>query len=107
LNLGALLCESGRCAEAVQLYENALPAVTASAPVHFNYAIALEDAGQLTAAAQAYARALELDPGLADAHYNLGRLHEQLRNPQAALRHFSAYRRLTREPPAQMDDEGA
>lgn len=107
LNLGALLCERGRCAEAVRLYENALPAVTASAPVHFNYAIALEDAGQLTAAAQAYARALELDSGLADAHYNLGRLHEQLRNPQAALRHFNAYRRLTREPSAQIDDEGA
>lgn len=107
LNLGALLCENGRCAEAVQLYEKALPAVSASAPVHFNHAIALEDAGQLTAAAQAYARALELDPGLADAHYNLGRLHEQLRNPQAALRHFSAYRRLTREPSAQIDDEDA
>jgi len=107
LNLGALLCDTRRCAEAVQLYEKALPTITASAPVHFNHAIALEDAGQLTAAAQAYARALELDPGLADAHYNLGRLHEQLQNPQAALRHFSAYRRLMREPQAPTGDEGA
>ncbi|WP_318646705.1 tetratricopeptide repeat protein [Variovorax sp. VRV01] len=107
LNLGALLCDSHRCAEAVQLYEQALPTLAASAPVQFNYAIALEDAGQLAAAAQAYARALELDPGLADAHYNLGRLHEQLEDPQAALRHFSAYRRLTREAPAPPGDEDA
>jgi tetratricopeptide (TPR) repeat protein len=107
LNLGALLCESSRCTEAIELYKNALSTASASgsAPVHFNYAIALEDAGQLTAAATSYARALELDPGLADAHYNLGRLYEQLQDPRTALRHFSAYRRLTRESPAPPGNE--
>ena len=107
--LEALVGEAHALADAEVLFvmdEKALPTVAASAAVHFNYAIALEDAGQLTAAAQAYARALELDPGLADAHYNLGRLHEQLEDPQAALRHFSAYRRLTRETPAPTGDEG-
>ena len=37
---------------------------------------------------------IALDPSLADAHYNLGRLREQLGDPRGALRHFSAYRRL-------------
>ena len=41
-----------------------------------------------------YEQSLVLDPTLADAHYNLGRLREQQGDPRGALRHFSAYRRL-------------
>ncbi len=65
--------------------------------LHFNRAIALEDLPDRDRdAQQAYQRSLELDPTLADAHYNLARLHEKLGHQQAALRHFSAYRRLQR-----------
>ena len=41
-------------------------------------------------------RSLALDPSLADAHYNLGRLRESFGDGRGALRHFAAYRRLSR-----------
>lgn len=95
LNLGAMLCESKRCDEAVDLYDRALEHCPDSALVHFNHAIALEDQGRLEAAVESYERSLQLDPTLADAHFNVGRLEEQLGDARGALRHYSAYRRLS------------
>ncbi|ALV06363.1 tetratricopeptide repeat protein [Roseateles depolymerans] len=94
VNLGALLCESHRCKEAVTLYDRALAHCGDTPLIHFNRATALEDTGRLHQAVQAYERALVLDPGLADAHYNLSVLMERLGQTQASLRHLSAYRRL-------------
>lgn len=94
VDLGAMLCEAGRCDEALTLYEQALRHCPDSALVHFNRAIALEDNGRLADALEAYRRCLTLDPGCADAHFNAARLHEQLGQAQQALRHYSAYRRL-------------
>jgi tetratricopeptide (TPR) repeat protein len=94
LNLGALLCEAGRCDEAVQLYEGALGLVGDEALVHFNLAVALEDLGRADAAIAAYEHALRLSDDCADAHYNLGLLLEKRGDGAAALRHFNAYRRL-------------
>lgn len=99
LNLGALLCDEGRCDEAVQLYDDALRNGAETALVHFNRAIALEDQGDDRAALVSYERCLALDPALADAHYNAARLHERLGHPQRALRHYSAYRRLAAPAP--------
>jgi tetratricopeptide (TPR) repeat protein len=98
LNLGALLCESRRCAEAVALYDEALRRRPDEALLHFNRAIALEDQGRTDEALVAYHASLRLAPDLADAHYNAARLHEQLGDAKQAVRHFSAYRRLL--PPA-------
>lgn len=95
INLSALLCGSGRAAEAAALCRDLLQARKAQAPLlHFNLAIALEDLGQPEAALEQYALCLRLDPTQADAHYNAARLHEQLGRRQEALRHYSAYRRL-------------
>ncbi|WP_436292733.1 MULTISPECIES: tetratricopeptide repeat protein [unclassified Variovorax] len=94
LNLGAMLCESERHAEAVALYDEALAHCPREALLHFNRAVALEDLGQLTDALQSYERCLELDPALGDAHFNAARLHDHLGHKQEAIRHFSAYRRL-------------
>lgn len=96
LNLGALLCESGRCEEAAHLYERALANGVNEALLHFNRAVALEDLNRPDEAAASYERALTLDPELADAHFNLAHLHERLGHFQVALRHFNAYRRLQR-----------
>ena len=41
-------------------------------------------------ARQAYEQALALDPGLADAHVNLGRLHHRGGDPARAERHYRA-----------------
>lgn len=94
VNLGAMLCETHRCREAVALYERALNHCGDTPLIHFNRATALEDTGDLLAAVQAYERALVLDPSLADAHFNLGVLMERLGHTQASLRHLNAYRRL-------------
>jgi len=96
VNLGALLCEAGRCAEAVALFDAAVASGSANALLHFNRAVALEDLGERTRAMQAYEAALDLDPTLADAHYNLGLLLEGAGDGQGALRHFSAFRRLSK-----------
>jgi tetratricopeptide (TPR) repeat protein len=90
INLGALWCEQRRFAEVVALS----PAASPSALVHFNLGVALDHLDRANEAETAYARSLELDPTLADAHYNLGRLREQLGDARGALRHFNAYRRL-------------
>ncbi len=94
LNLGAILSETGRGDEAVALYERAVARVGDEPLVHFNHAIALEDLGRDAEAVAAYGRVLALDAAFADAHYNLALLLERHGDPQGALRHFSAYRRL-------------
>ena len=96
LNLGALLCESRRCAEAVTLYDEALRRRPDEPLLHFNRAVALEDQGRTADALASYHASLTLAPDLADAHYNAARLHEALGDAKQAVRHFSAYRRLQR-----------
>lgn len=96
LNLGAILCETGRCDEAVRLYERAAETVGHDPLVHFNHAIALEDQQRFSDAVAAYERALAIDGRFADAHYNLGVLLEKQDDERGALRHFNAYRRLGR-----------
>ena len=94
LNLGAILCESGRAAEAAALCEQALQRNPDVPLLHFNHAVALEDLGRLPEALQAYERSLRLDATMADAHFNAARLHDHLGHRREAIRHFNAYRRL-------------
>jgi tetratricopeptide (TPR) repeat protein len=96
LNLGALLCEAGRCAEAVALYDRALAHLPDAALLHYNRAIALEDQQRWREALAAYEQSIRLQPDFADAHYNAALLHERLGEPREAIRRFSAYRRLSR-----------
>ena len=96
VNLGAILCEAGRCEEAVALYSDAVRAGAKSAMLHYNHAMALEDLGMVDKAVDSYDLALQEDPSFLDAHYNVGMLLEKMGNGQGALRHFSAYRRLNK-----------
>ncbi|HEY0821212.1 MAG TPA: tetratricopeptide repeat protein [Rhizobacter sp.] len=96
LNLSALLCEQGRCDDAVTVLGDGLHHLPEDANLHFNLGIALEDQQRLDEAIAAYERALALHPGLADAHFNLARLHERAGRPHRALRHLHEYRRLER-----------
>ncbi len=98
LNLGAMLCESGRCAEAVAVCSEAVEQCPDAADLHFNRAIALEDQGDAAGAISAYERCLALDASIADAHFNCARLRERTGDSRGALRHLNAYRRLRREP---------
>jgi tetratricopeptide (TPR) repeat protein len=94
LNLGVLLCESGRAGEAVELCRHGLQHRPDEALLHFNLAVALEDAGHMEEALAAYQACMRLAPTMADAHYNAARLHEQLGDTAKAIRHYNEYRRL-------------
>lgn len=95
LNLGALLCDAGRCGEAVALYERALEVAGPHPLLHFNHGVALEGDADPSSALVSYQAALTLDAGVADAHYNVAVLLQRQGDPQGALRHLSAYRRLS------------
>jgi tetratricopeptide (TPR) repeat protein len=96
LNLGAMLSAAGRFGELVALSDAALVRCPASSLIHFNRGVALDHLERLPEAMASYERSLALDQTLADAHYNLGRLQEQMGDQRGALRHFSAYKRLQR-----------
>ena len=95
LNLGAMFSDTGRFDELAALSDDAVKHCPASPLIHFNRGVALDHLERLPEAAASYGQSLALDPTLADAHYNLGRLNEQLGDKRGALRHFSAYRKLT------------
>lgn len=95
-NLGALLCERRRWAEAVALFDRGLRHCPAVALLHFNRGIALEELQRNAEALAAYLACLQIDAAFADAHYNAARLLEVGGRQQAAVQHYSAYRRLQR-----------
>jgi tetratricopeptide (TPR) repeat protein len=95
VNLGRLLIELDLAAEAEPHFRAALAERPDHATACYNLGVALEDQGRRADAADAYRRALTAQPRFADAHYNLARLYEAAGKRAAALRHFSAYRRLT------------
>ena len=91
INLGRLLHADGRLAEAEKIYRGANhrePLLT------FNLAVLLEDLGREPDAIKAYRETLAMDPQFADAHFNIARLYERAKDPQASLRHLLAYRRM-------------
>jgi len=96
LNLGAMFSDAGRLDELAALSDAAVAHCPGSALVHFNRGVALDHLERVPEAIASYEHSLALDPTLADAHYNLGRLQEQVGDQRGALKHFSAYRRLQR-----------
>jgi len=96
LNLGVLLGELARGAEAVELYRAGIAHCPHEALMHYNLAVALEDLEHQEEAIAAYEACLTLSPELADAHYNAARLHGLLGHSSQAIRHYNAYRRLQR-----------
>jgi tetratricopeptide (TPR) repeat protein len=81
----------GRLEEAEKIYRSSR---SGEAILSFNLAVLLEDFEREDEAMTEYRHALALDPGFADAHFNLARLHERAGHPKDALRHLLAYRRL-------------
>jgi hypothetical protein len=96
LNLGVMWSAAGRHSELVRLCDAALRHCPHSALLHFNRGVALDHLERLDEAAASYERSLALDATLADAHFNLAKLHQQAGDERGALRHYSAYRRLQR-----------
>jgi len=92
INCGRLLHLAGRLDEAEKIYRGAMEP---NGAVLFNLAVLLEDSGREGEALQVYGQALEADPELADAHFNLARLHERAGNRRESFRHLLAYKRAS------------
>ena len=97
VNLGRLVHEAGDVGGALAHYRAALALRPGDSVAAFNLGVALEDRGAVPEALDAYHEAVACDPDNADAHYNLARLYEQSGRPALAIRHLSAYRKLTRQ----------
>ena len=95
VNLGRLLHERGLFPDAEAIYREGLLHCGSEALLLFNLAVLQEDLGQPQAAAKSYRAALAAAPDLADAHFNLARLCEAQGLSQEAVRHFSAFRKLS------------
>ncbi len=95
VNLGRLLQDAGKLAEAACHYRSALEAKPEHPTAAFNLGTALEDLGRPAEAIEAYWRVLKADAEFADAHFNLSRLYEQTGKRTAALRHLMTYKVLS------------
>lgn len=96
LERGAQAIDRGAIDEALAIYEAGIAASATDPALHFNRAIVLEDLERADDAIVAYQRCLEFEPDYVDAHWNLARLYELRGVKTLALRHFSAFRRLSR-----------
>ena len=65
-----LLCEDGRCGEALAVFGRALEYFSDDCQLHFNRAVALEELDRADDALNGYRMCLAIEPGYADAHYN-------------------------------------
>jgi tetratricopeptide (TPR) repeat protein len=95
-NLGRLLHARRQHDDAEAIYRLGLAHCGRDATLLFNLAIVLEDAHRLADAADMYREALKEAPDLPDAHYNLALLCEAAGLKQEAIRHLSAYRKLSK-----------
>ena len=96
INLGRLLHDTGRLADAERVYREACEGGAEDARLYYNLGVLLEDMKRREDAFGAYQAALRLDPQLADCCYNLALLCEALGKPREAIRYMGQYRRLTR-----------
>jgi tetratricopeptide (TPR) repeat protein len=94
INMGSLLHEAGRHAEAERVYRDAIKACGDEPVLLYNLGVLLDDMGRKQEALEAYEAALRGDSRLADCHYNLALLCEELDRPRQAIRHMAEYRRL-------------
>jgi len=97
INLGRLRHQARALDDAEKLYREALALEPNHPTARFNLGVVLEDRGRTGEAIAEYVEAARLDPRVADVHFNLARLYQQTGDEQAALRHFSRFRALTRE----------
>lgn len=93
-NLGFLMCESGRNAQAAALYAEAVRHCPQAPLLYYNRGVALEALGRVQEAMESYEACLRLAPDMADAHQNAALLYARAGDKHSAIRHFSAYRRL-------------
>jgi len=95
VNWGRLLHQAGRLTDAAAVYERGIRSCGGDAVLLFNFAVLREDQKRHDDAIALYEQSLALDPESEDAHYNLALLYQSLGRKRDAVRHLSAYRKLT------------
>jgi len=96
-NLGYVVEQRGRAAEAERLYGRALELNPGLAGAHTNLGTALARQGRFAEAVGHLAEALRLEPGSAAAYNNLGGVFLQQRQVDVASRHFRSALELNPE----------
>lgn len=94
INLGRLLHNTGRLAQAEAVYREAIETCGNDALLLFNFGVLLDDMKRKEEAAKAYEEALRTDPAFADCCYNLALICEELGRRRDAIRHMARYRKL-------------
>jgi tetratricopeptide (TPR) repeat protein len=88
INLGALLVQTGRAADAVPVLLKAVAVDPSYAAPHFNLGLAYRGTGEQQAAIDELTTAVRLRPDYAEAHSALGVLLRNLGRPADALQHL-------------------
>jgi Flp pilus assembly protein TadD len=88
LNLGALLVQNGRPADAVPLLLKAVSMDPGDAEAHFKLGLAYQQAGEAPAATEELTTAVRLRPNHGEAHNALGVLLRDQNRTSEALPHF-------------------
>ncbi len=94
INLGTILYNDGRYADAEGCYRAAAEMDPDYALAFFNLGNVLDELQRLSEAVAAYTRAIQIVPDYADVHYNLALAYERLGERRRALRHWMRYIRL-------------
>jgi tetratricopeptide (TPR) repeat protein len=94
INLGWLLHDAGRLAQAERVYRDAIRCAGTDPMLLYNLGVLLHDMERKREAMEMYEAALRGNTGLADCHYNLALLCEELKRPREAIRHMAQYRKL-------------
>jgi tetratricopeptide (TPR) repeat protein len=97
VNLGKVLFEAGRHAEAVESFSAAVLANSDDPQAHYGLGCALAVQGRTPEAVAEFEHALQLQPGYAKAHHNLGTAFEEMGRMKDAEKHFRAALRLMPE----------
>jgi tetratricopeptide (TPR) repeat protein len=87
-NLAGLLLRSGRYAESIEHYSEALRLRPDDPDAHANLGQALTGTGDLDAAAAEYRRAIDANPGSADLHVRLAELEDERANLEQVAAHY-------------------
>jgi tetratricopeptide (TPR) repeat protein len=93
-NLGSVLLQQSKEAEAIAHFEQALRFNPDYAEPHYNYGVALQQLGKVPEAIGHYEQALRLKPDMAEAHNNLGGVLEQAGRVQEAIQHYEQALRI-------------
>ena len=94
INLGTILYNDGRYADAENCYRAAAEIDPDYALAFFNLGNVLDELQRLSEAVAAYTRAIQIVPDYADVHYNLALAYERMGERRHALRHWMQYIRL-------------